>query len=281
MNEQKLINTEDYLEKLNQSNNEEYSKEIFNSRINLEKPIFNDRETFEKYTQYNNYNEDIVLKNELCILNFQYSKFQDENLTEKIKNYCLSKNGVEINDFRILEKFCFKLKDNDYTLDIFDILPKNYKIIFTPEIISTSKFESDGHIDPSNEYIYLYGDPMSKTFQIVLLHEIGHAIDDKLLKKNNFEKLVTDHRFSAQAEKLRKERIASAYAIKKLKPLVQSGFISKEDLFNYLKYYALNSHCLYIDDYISGVKREDHYYKHAIQDYDQEMKEFEDDYKNS
>lgn len=267
-----LINTEEYLnKKLNQQEiNDEESKEIIESILKLEKSIL----TIDEHKEYEqNYNDDkdVSIDNNRFNLSFKYSTLEDIELKEQIAHdYLISKllSGLDstleqvkkeknIDALKILENFSFVLKDDSgYVLKLSEILPDGYKVIIAPRLAGGFN-DCSGALNTDKKYIYMRGDLTTLMFQIILLHEIGHIQDKINLDKLGVEELMTDSKFIRIAEKLRKERVASAYAIKKLKPLVKSGLISKEDIFNYLIKQALDSHIMDMEDemdYIKGLK---------------------------
>lgn len=100
------------------------------------------------------------------------------------------------------------------------------------------------------------GDITSPRSIVTILHEIGHVFDYRNIDSKGVEKLVTDHRHSRLAETLRKERSASAFAIKAIKPyLVHLGI--KTDIINFLKYYALESYYDFVKSEVGHEKRMD------------------------
>jgi len=252
MNETKFINSESYLEKLNQVKYDPESEEILTSVQNLEKSMFQDSEIVNNSEEY--LNKDMSLENSECTLNFKYVQLEEPYLKEKILNDLQPKYNIDIKNLYILKKFIISLKNNETKLDIFTLLPNDYEIIFTPHTINPPETKSSGCLNIIDNFIYTYGDPTSKAFPITLLHEIGHIVDKENLKKNNVKSLINEDQYSDYAEELRRERTASAYAINKLRPFVKSKFIDKKDLLNYLKNDSLGSHCSVIEFNIARLE---------------------------
>ncbi len=160
-----------------------------------------------------------------------------------------SKNGIEIyvanarerisfpaahvdpNNWRKIDSLVFSVDDKE--IDMFSILPKQYKILFCP---SHEAFH--GAVSETFQEIYILGDIASTRSLIILLHEIGHLFDDKHLSELHTPTGVQEKNNADLAETIRQERVATAFAFKVLKPFFKDVTL-KRDVMNYLKHYAL------------------------------------------
>lgn len=92
------------------------------------------------------------------------------------------------------------------------------------------------------DLVFLLGPLTNLSGMSTLLHEIGHLWDNENTKSLGLEKQVDEHPHSNDAETIRAERAASAFALKKLRTLLKSGSEQMRDVVNELEGYALNTY---------------------------------------
>jgi len=142
-----------------------------------------------------------------------------------------------------IEKLVFKTEEKE--INLFDVLPRGTVILVQKE---PDPKEQDGYAERDrggkNGDIFIKGELDCPKMILILLHEIGHIIDFEKLDKgethniDNFRN--TDERADI-AEKIRKERVASAFALNAIRPYVTDD-VSRKDVQNFL-YSALDRYC--------------------------------------
>ena len=158
------------------------------------------------------------------------------------------------------------VSDPTVAVEISQLLPTDCKILFYP----ADKLVKASAIYEKNMVLYI-ADPFTQKAFPVILHEIGHLIDHSNLRAHGLDKFVTDHEYAPQAEKLRRERFASAYALDKLRPLFRAHLLDKEQIINFLKKYALETYNCSLDHEISfDLDRKSEGTRQA-RDYNEEM----------
>jgi len=210
------------------------SEEMQASLAKLEKPLGD-----VEYAERGN----TTVNTEGLQVNLSYSPL-DEKLKSNVLSYInreMKGNNELVDPFKwkVLDSMEFITKDSQ--VNMVDVLPNDYKIVFCPTSLDTN----NGSVNISEKVIYIFGDIVTPLSVITLLHEIGHIFDHKNLEKAGVDKLTTDHMFSNEAERLRKERTASAFAIKAMKPYFKLLGI-KTDSINYLKDHALASYYMWV-----------------------------------
>lgn len=133
-----------------------------------------------------------------------------------------------------------KFKTNDTEVDLFSLLPPGYKILYYPS--ATDALDHDGAMSPERKVIGVVGDIRTPLTIIILLHEMGHAVDEARLEKFGVDTLVTSHEYKDHAERLRKETAASAFAVSIIRRYLKDT-LQRNDIVNYLRDYALRSYC--------------------------------------
>lgn len=136
----------------------------------------------------------------------------------------------------------------DSKFDIFNLVPEGYKILFCPK--SETR---DGAVSYEYKIIFIAGDITSLGSIATILHEIGHVVDNERLKKID-KTYLTEGGTSdehAEAEKLRKEREASLFALRKMWREIRRDPQTKKDILLYLKNIAYYSYC---DNSLSRVE---------------------------
>jgi hypothetical protein len=80
---------------------------------------------------------------------------------------------------------------------------------------------------------------------------MGHVVDFERLEKLGVQSLVTPHEYKGQAETLRKEKTASAFAISLMRQHLKDAVL-KKDIVSFLQDYALQSYNLSVNTEIGG-----------------------------
>jgi hypothetical protein len=236
MNGQKIFNSEKYLKKIFRDNNGKPNDGLEAAMGRLSAPL-----GLIDYKE----NDSVALSTEGAQLSFEYSPINKESrkivedfleYIKKHKNYADNKFLVadewrEIQRLKILKN---KVEDR---ADLEKITSFGYKIFFFP-----SKNKVNGWAYKEAKSIFIIGDMAAPITVVTLLHEIGHAYDFENLDKMKKNKLVTDGIHDDKAEELRRERVASAFALKAITPLFSKKSTFKRDALTFLKYYALESY---------------------------------------
>lgn len=137
-----------------------------------------------------------------------------------------------------------KFRTNNTEIDLFSLLPPGYKILYYPS--ATDALDHDGAMSPERKVIGVVGDIRTPLTIIILLHEMGHAVDEARLEKFGVDTLVTSHEYKDHAEKLRMETAASAFAVSVMRRYMKD-VLRRSDIVSFLKNYALRSHCLSVN----------------------------------
>lgn len=217
------IDSEKYLEKIKRTNFDISHQEIEDSISRLSKPFDSVMKTEKGFE----------IDYEGVKINIEYRPF----------TYIKDEETYTSREMKVIDRF--QIKDEDKEFDLLSILPPGIRII----VQSGSEKETGNILDVNgvNE-ISIAGEIDSPKMIAVVLHEIGHIIDMTKLSEvglNGFEAefrgLMDDKENSDIAEKIRKERVANAFALKVLKPFLKNSEI-KKDMLNLLKYDALASY---------------------------------------
>ncbi len=149
-----------------------------------------------------------------------------------------SSNVSDERNWHAVDQLTYKI--GEINLDIFNILPEGYKILFCP----TSKIYN-GAVDYENRVIYVTSDISSLGSIATILHEAGHVKDDERLKKLGRTGFTEggDWNEDVAAEQLRKEREASLFALRKMWRELRKNEQTKKDILLYLKNLAYFSYC--------------------------------------
>jgi hypothetical protein len=128
-----------------------------------------------------------------------------------------------------LNNYSIKSKQSGVSIDLLSELPADYEVFFDP-----CPWYPNGEADVQGMLCYVTEDVASVNGLLCMLHEIGHCVDYEQAE-NRKEWRVKSIKDFVKNEKdmeylLRRERGAWAYALKKIKPLIKDGIISKEDV---------------------------------------------------
>lgn len=252
-----FIDSGEYLKRVEDNGVEITESELQESLARLEKPL-----GVVEYKESGS----VSIEIEGLQMNFSYSPL-DNKLKSELVSY--TQHSLEIHDpladparWRVLDTIDFVADGS--RVDLLGVVPNNYKILFCP---TDSDFHGSVFSSESVNNIYILGDIATPRSIMTLLHEIGHVFDQKNLNEKGVDKLTTDHRHSDKAEKLRRERTASAFAFKAMKPYMNRLDLKKDSI-NFLKHYALAS-------YYESTKKEMQYDEHMDR---WAMSEYGDDY---
>lgn len=215
-----------------------YKEELFQElEQRVFKPLF--QVNYEANTQdiFQNGNQMWFIKTEL--------NTQDkERLARYIASYSdRNKAGEDVflneNSWQAVDQLVYRIGETNF--DIFNYLPEGYKILFCP----ANKQYYNGAVDYENKVIYITSDISSLGSIATILHEVGHVKDDERLEKLGKKEFTEggDLNENIEAEKIRKERDASLFALRKMWRELRKNEQVKNDILLYLKNLAYYSYC--------------------------------------
>ncbi|MCX6720921.1 MAG: hypothetical protein NTW11_03910 [Candidatus Staskawiczbacteria bacterium] len=227
-----LLNPDDYLRRLLDP------AEDFISLDELERatPIKESLGRLDKPLAEVKYNDEgeVRINNDNINFRFVYSRV-DEDKRDGIEEYLSKiphkKQQNDIGNWRNLDQMFFNIDGAD--VNLLDVLPNGYKVLFCPEPGTIH-----GATDEKDKVIKVLGDIVTPRAIIIMLHEIGHTID--LANENRLKFDLSKKNYDV-AEMIRRERTATAFAFKALKPFLKDQQF-KNDVVNYLKNAALDSY---------------------------------------
>lgn len=146
-------------------------------------------------------------------------------------------------EWKMIDSLSFYVNDETKALQLKDILPEDLQIYFYP----SNEFVNASYHHERKMVVLLGGDMTSPINIASLLHEIGHAWDEVNVQSGQAER-VQEGKNSDLMEKLRKERVANAFALKSIRNFVKDDPQLRDDLHKYLKNYALQSYHLGIGE---------------------------------
>lgn len=193
-------------------------------------------------------NDDVSIETKKLSLSFSCSSLDDETKKKMAQLFVDSdRRGMNIDDLRQLDSFDFRsLKDQ---IDLANLLPPDYKVVF----LSSVDGSADGFASPTSKIVYVGARVETPLAIATLLHELGHVDDFKEMEKAGIDPTERPPEYGVvrEVETLRRERVANAFAIKKLKPFIRAGTFVKDDIINFLKYHAQKSHDIVIKGSLS------------------------------
>jgi hypothetical protein len=175
-----------------------------------------------------------------------------------IKEGLLSINGINLlnKHFKSLDRLEFKKGES--VLNIFDILPQDFKILFNPHSLV-----ADGSINFDDKLILIKGNPLTARGLLTLFHEVGHyeVINEKgndyeeriryyrgIIAEGNSDSVRISQRVPGYV--LRDERDAWAQALKKLQPFMKDLEVDVDTVFDFIHGTCLESYSRVIEDKI-------------------------------
>ena len=200
----------------------------------------------------------------------------EDYINKQEKGVINGTDEAEKEKYKRIIKFVFQ-KDN-YKKDIFDSLPTGTKIFFCPtEGIFHGSVMSDEQLSggkKSRHRIFIIGDMSTPRSIMTLLHEMGHIFDYKNLEKFGIPSQMEKGTHSETAERLRRERVASAFAFKMARPFLTNRQL-RRDALAFLKNYALSSYERWAKDQIVVNLAREKYDRALINEWEAEQQEIE------
>ncbi len=172
---------------------------------------------------------------------FSYSLLDEEN-KRWIDNFTGGKmaRNVDKEDFiknadnwRSLDNLIFQVEGKEK--NVLNSLPKNSSVFFCPSMEYAHGAAVDIYF-ADKYHIYIVGDITTPRSLVTLMHEIGHVFDYENHRKKGSPIKGSYHHQTA--EKIRRERAASAFALKMMRPFFKNKQF-KEDAITFLKNYSL------------------------------------------
>ncbi len=170
----------------------------------------------------------------------------DEDSNNKIQTYLArlvkwegiasDSASLDVKTWRQLDELVFKDRDGKAT-NLLTIAPESFQVFFCP-----TAEKMHGAVNTKDRVVYILGDILTPESISTLMHEVGHLWDVAKLKEHGVERLVTKswNGRDDNAELIRRERTATAFAIQKMRPFLKGQM--KKDITNHLKAYALQSY---------------------------------------
>lgn len=193
-------------------------------------------------------------------LSFSYSPLEVKAI-HNLNQEFLSVMGLDPEKLRLLEDFVFTNQKEGKTINLREILPSGYKVVFIPK--DGSIF--GGAADTEFKTICIWGDLTRPKNILNLFHEVGHCVDYEGLDtsgKKDFVDAYKSERENNLDEKkletiLKRERNAWAFVLKIMKPLFDTDRIKKEDAINFIHNSALSHYSGVIRQRIKEGLKED------------------------
>jgi len=156
---------------------------------------------------------------------------------------------------RKINNLIFKTEEKEISL--FNIIPWNTTVCVQKE---PDPEKQNGYVEPSrgnkNGEIFITGELNCPKMILVLLHEIGHIIDFGKLRTGETQQINdwrNEDERADEAEKIRRERVASAFALNAMRPYTTSNVL-KKDAQNFL-FSALSGYCKTAQEKIEKMKK--------------------------
>lgn len=252
MGESRFNKPESYLRKLRQTEGDISSEAVRDSIKRLAVPL---AEVGYKEA------DSVATEAEKLDLSFSYSSLDDETQKKIAQLFADSdRQGVHVDGLRLLDSFRFGSSKDQ--IDLVNLLPSDYKVVF----LSNASFDG-GFVSLTSKIVYVGARVETPLAMAILLHELGHVDDFKEMEKAGIDPAERPPEYGVvrEVETLRRERVANAFAIKKLKPFIRAGILAKDDVINFLKYHAQKSHDIVIRGELS-YKRSMARYARDIED---------------
>ncbi len=243
------VNTEAYLNKMEQADISISAEELLLSHERLNKP----------FAGMSREGDSVRIVEGDAEMHIQYAPYTYED------------RGVQYEDKSMKRVKALSFAIDGGVVDIFDILPEGQQILVSPD-----SDKKRGHVMMKDKHgirtISLLGDLDSPRMLAILFHEIGHVIDFEKLDRFGLETLTDVHDNSDIAEVIRRERAATAFALKALKPFLRNKQL-RRDMINLLKYDALGSYYIGAREDIrkrlkKSTELSDHFFAHADEYYE-------------
>lgn len=172
--------------------------------------------------------DEITITKKGYTLEISYSSLNVElNETSSRLRRILSNN---ISGWRVLNNFVLRMDSFHSELNMNQLLPEGYKILFnTSEPQECSQLLSGSR----EKYVILGGNPVKTENILILLHEIGHTKQEpeksepsqnslqSLLEGNIKTESEQEHKIRVNADALREERNAWSFTLKTIRPFLR------------------------------------------------------------
>ncbi|MDO8620607.1 MAG: hypothetical protein Q7R64_04650 [bacterium] len=228
----KEINSEQYLKRIDDEKDVLPESEIEATLTRLNTPL--------REVAYADKGEERVEAKDFAFT-FSYTPLDTTEQSEDIERR-LARNHVDRGadyakpeNWRKLKTLVFELKGGEQ-IDVFKKLPSDSEILFCP-----TNEEFHGSVAHPPVRIHILGNLATPRSVVTLLHEMGHVFDEENLKVLGVEDMMDSKLDANKAEKLRRERSASAFAFKAIKSVIPEGQL-RTDARVFLKGYALTSY---------------------------------------
>jgi uncharacterized protein (UPF0335 family) len=163
--------------------------------------------------------------------------FKVDNENIKMGVECKPYMDYAMHTAKVIEKLSVAFGNE--RVNLLDILADGSQIIVWPE----SDGETGNTLHPDEKgvsHISIQGEIDNPKMFAVLLHEIGHNIDDnkvRALGMSGFLKEIEEGKENADiAEEIRRERAATGFALKVMRPFLKDK-TQRKDMVNFLKTY--------------------------------------------
>lgn len=209
-----------------------------------EKPVLEEarKRLFQPIDEVDNHDEGREISEEEYKLKFRETDVGDqdkEGLVQYVEERTEFDNDFsDVSSWREITELEYLI--GDASINVLDLIPDGYKILFCPN--SSAGF---GSVIYQRKTIYLANDIASLGSLVIILHEVGHARDIDKLEQMSKSEFVEggSHQQKEVAERLRKEREASLYALRKLWRILRDYPQIKSDIKLYLKNIAYFGYC--------------------------------------
>ena len=173
---------------------------------------------------------------------FTYNQLDDDTRKELLVDLSSrasltldSTDLLNLSQWRTVKDLYFSTESGKKLLT--EIMPSKHKVLFNP---TATVEDHTGMVCMGTKNIYILGDMATPRAIATLLHEIGHTWDQKNLDDHGVSNFMDGHDSAYRAEKIRSERSATAFAFKLMRILPKGEL--KDDLIIFLKVYALESY---------------------------------------
>ncbi|TSA45771.1 hypothetical protein D4R52_01790 [bacterium] len=176
-------------------------------------------------------------------------------------------SALPIGNWKVARQF--KMQTKGAEIDFIGIAPSKYDLFFYPYDdtnlgAASIPIQVEGK-RAGNSAIAIGANLSTFKSILTLLHEIGHLWDEERMNSAGINNLTDGNIHSNEAEVLRKERAATAYAFKIMRSITKDS-TTRKDALNFLKYYALK-------DYYEGsrekIRKYDSMAGYLAKDYDE------------
>lgn len=178
---------------------------------------------------------------------------------------------LQMENWKKLDKLKIASPNTDQEIEVSQIAPEGYDIY----MVEGDEFVT-AQVNMTDKAIYLLGGNITAAITIIaLLHEIGHGWDHENVKQGTAQVLDSGENADI-AETLRKERVATAFALKAVRAVTQKDSPLRKDAVTFLKHHALHSYNLSAQDKIAQRERMAMIARELAKDYIDDNSEMEE-----